>query len=90
MMRSEENGIKEQVATEQMGRRTMLTKNLIRQRGWSNTMIDKILGEPDEHKRVRFHRFPLCLYDLERVVTAEQTDNFALLLEKKTKSHSAW
>lgn len=62
-----------------------LTKQGLKERGWSESMIKTLLGEPDERKKVSGFTHPLCLYKLERVIKAEQTDDFRNLLKKKER-----
>lgn len=52
---------------------TRLNATSIRERGWTNGLITKFLGEPDQLKKNPFYRdaAPVRLYDLSRVEAAE-------------------
>jgi hypothetical protein len=55
----------------------MLTKTMVAERdGWSLSLVDRLLGEPDQRKR--FHGFaePIGLYKLSRVEKAEASGAF--------------
>jgi hypothetical protein len=63
---------------------TTLTKQSILQRpGWSQTIVQKLLGEPDERKSRGSRYAPLCLYSLERVEQAEASQPFAAVQAKR-------
>jgi hypothetical protein len=55
----------------------MLTKKSVLERpGWTLTLIDRLLGEPDARRKVRGQAHPLCLYDEARVEATEASDAF--------------
>lgn len=55
-----------------------VTATQLQERGWTRTMIQDLLGEPDARPPNRAYpdHAPLRLYDLERVEEAERTDAF--------------
>lgn len=66
-------------------RENKLTKSKIKERGWSESMIKKLLGEPDEWKKVSGYSNELCLYRESRVLKAEGDTKFSALKEKALK-----
>jgi len=55
----------------------MITQSgILTRKGWSKSLIKKLLGEPDLRKKVSGHTHPLCLYQLDRVQTIELSDAF--------------
>ena len=57
--------------------RSTITKTALSQRpGWSPTLITRLLGEPDQRKKVAGMSNPLALYELGRVEQAEASPEF--------------
>ena len=55
----------------------MLTKSAVLDRdGWSKSILDELLGEPDLRKKQFGRSNPVFLYQLDRVTCAEATDLF--------------
>jgi len=56
---------------------TMITQTTLLERpGWTRTLLKRLLGEPDQRKKVYGRTTPICLYQLDRVVAAEQSGPF--------------
>ena len=54
-----------------------LTKTAVTTRpGWSATLVARLLGEPDQRKRISGYKWPLALYALARVEQAEASAAF--------------
>lgn len=61
-----------------------ITRTTVSRRpGWTLGLVEKILGPPDEKKKVRGFSNELCLYHINRVVTAEQSEDFLADLPKR-------
>ena len=59
------------------GRLPTLTKTALLERlGWSLSLANSLLGEPDDRKKVAGYRIPLALFDLRRVEQAEASPEF--------------
>ena len=57
--------------------RTFITKTAVVARaGWSSALISKLLGAPDQRKKVFGRSIPLALYSVERVEKAEASEEF--------------
>ena len=55
-----------------------LTKTAVSERpGWSLTLVAKLLGEPDQRKKVYGRSIPLALYAVRRVEQAEGSMEFS-------------
>lgn len=69
-----------------------LTRAALKERGWRPRMIDRLLGEPDQTRPNPHSRRgpPVQLFDEERVVAAEATDEFRALLEKAEQRAAAY
>lgn len=63
------------------------TQSMIIDRGWSKSMIDKLLGEPDDFATNPHYKnsSPLKLYLISRVTSIECTEEFINLKLKKDK-----
>ena len=61
------------------------TKTGLKDRGWNDKQITKILGVPDKEATNPYYRAgpPVCLYEVSRVLAAETTEQF---LEHKKKN----
>ena len=56
---------------------TMITPSTILSRlGWSKTILNNLLGEPDKRRKQLGRSNYLCLYLLERVEAAEKSEQF--------------
>jgi hypothetical protein len=55
----------------------LMRMQVLERPGWSRTLLERLLGEPDLRKPQRGQRNPLALYDLGRVLAAEQSAAFA-------------
>jgi hypothetical protein len=59
------------------GRLPTLTKTaLLEREGWSLSLVNSLLGEPDDRKKVAGYRIPLALFNLCRVEQAEASLEF--------------
>ena len=59
--------------------RTHLTKYAFLERaGWTATLVGRLLGEPDQRKKVFGRTMPLALYAVARIEQAEAGADFAL------------
>lgn len=59
--------------------RTHLTKSaLLIRAGWTATLVSRLLGEPDQRKKVFGRTVPLALYEVARIEQAEVGADFAL------------
>lgn len=59
--------------------RTHLTKSaLLIRAGWTATLASRLLGEPDQRKKVFGRTVPLALYEVARIEHAEAGADFAL------------
>ncbi len=57
---------------------THITKSALLERaGWTATLVSRLLGEPDQRKKVFGRTNPLALYALARIEQAEATADFA-------------
>lgn len=67
-----------------------LTPSRMKERGWTTSMIKRLLGEPDAFATNPNYRsgHPMRLYDLSRIEAAEASDAFAAL-QQKAKKRSA-
>ncbi len=46
-------------------------------RGWTRTAVDKFLGAPDKQVKNTYNKkMPIKLFEIERVISAEQTEQF--------------
>ena len=63
---------------------TFITKSTVLDRGWTQSAIEKWLGEPDKYAPNPHSRRapPMNLFDKERVKTAEQREDFMKWLAK--------
>ncbi len=66
----------------------MLTKTAITERGWTNSIISRLLGEPDRISKLGGGHVA-HLYDLSRVEAAEASDAFRVLREKSARRSAA-
>jgi hypothetical protein len=58
--------------------RTHITKSALLERaGWTATLVSRLLGEPDQRKKVHGITNPLSLYAVTRIEQAEATADFA-------------
>ena len=55
-----------------------INKSLLKQRGWTESMIKTFLGEPDAEKDNPIYKSaaPMKLYDMKRVLAAESNEGF--------------
>jgi hypothetical protein len=55
-----------------------LTKQKLKERGWTDSAIRKFLGEPDELKKNWLYSkaAPICLYSISKVEIIEKSDDF--------------
>lgn len=69
------------------GAQPMLTRAALKERGWTDTLIRRYLGEPDALKRNPHYRSaaPVQLYILSRVEGAEATPEFQNASEKSRR-----
>ncbi len=68
----------------QMERDKMLTRQGLRDRGWTDKLIRVFLGEPDDIRNPHYRcAAPMKLYSMRRAETAEQTEEFR---EEQTKA----
>ncbi|WP_418959885.1 hypothetical protein [Streptomyces tritici] len=72
-------------------RTTYTTLTGLRRRGWTDTMVRSLLGEPDVQGRSprRWSLAPVRLYLLARVEAVERTEEFALCARAPGGSRSA-
>ena len=68
-----------------------INKSLLKQRGWTESMIKTFLGEADVEKDNPMYKSapPMKLYDLKRVLVAESNDSFKkrrLKAERRSKT----
>jgi hypothetical protein len=73
---------------------SLLTRTSVIQRpGWSLTLVVRLLGEPDQRKKVFGRSTPLALYSLHRVEQAEASEAFltaqAALSKRKASAERA-
>lgn len=69
-----------------------LTKSELKHRGWTESMIKKLLGQPDSTKKNPYYKSaaPMCLYEVGRVNAAESTKEFKEYQDKKkTRSEAS-
>lgn len=61
-----------------------LTKSELKQRGWTESMIKKILCIPDLTKKNPYYKSkkPMCLYEIGRVNDAERTKEYKECFDK--------
>jgi hypothetical protein len=58
--------------------RTHLTRSALLERpGWAPTLVIRLLGEPDQRKKVVGRTVPLALYAIARIEQAESSSEFA-------------
>ena len=74
--------------------RTHLTKSALLERaGWTATLVSRLLGEPDQRKKVFGRTVPLALYAVARIEQAEAGSEFAqaqaLIAKRKTAAAKA-
>ena len=64
-----------------------INKSMLKQRGWTESMIKKILGNEDASKDNPMYKSapPMKLYLMKRVIDAEATDEF---IKRKIKAES--
>ena len=69
-----------------------LTASKVRERGWTEEMIDEFLGEPDERKPNPKYRspYPMRLYLQKRVLAAERRMKVARRLGRVEPDYSWW
>lgn len=62
----------------------VLSISKIKERGWSEAMVRKFLGDPDGQKKNPFYQnaAPMKVYFKERVIAAEQTPDFIAAQQK--------
>lgn len=62
----------------------VLSISKIKERGWSEAMVRKFLGDPDGQKKNPFYQkaAPMKVYLKERVIAAEQTPDFIAAQQK--------
>ena len=62
----------------------LITKEKIKERGWTESMIKKLLVYPDTEKPNPYYKSgsPMKLYSLNRIEKIEKTDNFKNIKEK--------
>ena len=68
-----------------------INKSLLKQRGWTESMIKTFLGEPDTEKDNPIYKSaaPMKLYDMKRVLVTESNDRFKerrLKAERRSKT----
>lgn len=63
----------------------------LKERGWTKTLVERFLGEPDLEVDNPHHRYgyPMKLYRLERVAEVEQTEEWVQGREKAAKRQQA-
>lgn len=69
-----------------------LTKSSIASRtGWSKSLVEKLLGSPDEIKKIRVHGISVMahFYDEEKVIAAELSKQFSDAQESLQKHKNA-
>lgn len=54
----------------------MINKSTLKARGWTEAIIQQLLGEPDKTRRNPRGRYPICLFEVPRVVAAEASPEF--------------
>lgn len=64
-----------------------LTLNRLKDRGWTPSMITKLLGEPDQTRKNPHYKkaAPMKLYSVERIERAETTSSYSALKRLATK-----
>jgi len=64
-----------------------LTLNRLKERGWTPSMITKLLGNPDRTRKNPHYKkaAPMKLYSLQRIERAETTSNYSALKRLATK-----
>lgn len=65
---------------------TYLTKAKLKEKGWTDGMVKKFLGEPDMTKPNPYYKSaaPMGLYDIKRVAKVERSAKFKEELEKSS------
>jgi hypothetical protein len=67
-----------------------ITKSaLLARSGWTATLVERLLGDPDERKKVFGRTVPLALYSVARIEQAEASDAFALAQASVAKRKAA-
>jgi hypothetical protein len=68
-----------------------LTRTQVRERGWSDEMIDRLMPEPDRFRPNPHSRKspPMRLYDLDRVVRIEASVEYAAMVAGESKRRTA-
>lgn len=57
---------------------TLITKKALTARpGWTATLVSRLLGDPDQRKKVFGRTLPLALYAVSRIEQAEASQEFA-------------
>ena len=61
------------------------TKTAMRERGWTDSVMKALSMEPDLQKvNPRYKKAaPMLLYEKDKVLTIESTENFKILIEKQ-------
>lgn len=69
----------------------MLTAAALTERGWTKTLVDRLLGQPDELKRNPIYRnaAPMRLYHIDRVQQVEASIEFITAKAAAAKRKSA-
>jgi hypothetical protein len=75
----------------QSQRNTFLMKCQVKERGWTGTLIEKFLPDPDKTSVNPHYRSgpPIQLYSLARIVRMERTKRFREAIEKAAKCKEA-
>ena len=73
-----------------MDRENLLNKKEVKERGWTDKLIETFLGEPDESRTNPFYKkaAPTKLYDMDRIQEIEATEVFQYEFEKSRKRKS--
>jgi len=66
-----------------------LTKSEVKDRGWTEMAIEKLLGEPDRMRLNHLYKNtkPIKLYYEDRVLEMEATDHYREFLQRKMKAN---
>lgn len=72
-------------------KRNMLTKQNLKERGWTDALIKKYLHEPDECRQNPAYKSaaPMCLFDEARMMRIERTAEFAEDMAKTERRRQA-
>jgi hypothetical protein len=70
---------------------SMLTKSDLKARGWTESLIDAVLGEPDQLRKNPHHRSgpPMQLFEHDRVVAKETEPEFVAAQAKRASRQQA-